>query len=404
MSKRVILITRRFPYFKTEAFLEAEISFLADEFDEVLVIPSEIGSEIRKVPSNVIVDNNFSLHFQNKKKRAILACFSSYFWKTLFRYRKNIEGKNDIIRILQFVSSVLCYKRYFKNFKFLPKDLVYSYWFAEATCAFVGIKEDQKKLFKIVSRAHRYDLYEGLASTPKFWPYRAWVLENIDCLFPISENGKKYLETKYGAKMNIELSKLGVFDRGLLTPNLSNKDSINLVSVSRIDPMKRVEFIAECIVHFAKANPNIDITWTHFGDGPKLVDIKNQIPQLPNLTPRLNGAVLNSEIYRFYEKTSISIFINLSSSEGIPVSIMEAQSFGIPVIATNVGGSGEIVSENTGVLLGANPTVNEVTNAIGKILELNLDRISIKSVWQSNFNAEINYKAFVKRLVEIDLS
>lgn len=41
----------------------------------------------------------------------------------------------------------------------------------------------------------------------------------------------------------------------------------------------------------------------------------------------------------------------MSDSEGIPVSIMEAMSFGIPVIARNVGGMSEIVNEENGLLL-----------------------------------------------------
>ena len=45
----------------------------------------------------------------------------------------------------------------------------------------------------------------------------------------------------------------------------------------------------------------------------------------------------------YYKNNIIDIFINLSASEGIPVSIMDAISFGIPCIATNVGGTGEIV-------------------------------------------------------------
>ena len=45
------------------------------------------------------------------------------------------------------------------------------------------------------------------------------------------------------------------------------------------------------------------------------------------------------------------LFVNMSLSEGIPVSIMEAISFGIPIIATNVGGNAEIVNDETGVLI-----------------------------------------------------
>ncbi len=404
MSNRIILITRRFPFFKTEAFLEAEINFLGDGFKNVLIVPSEIGSEVRTVPANVEIDKEFSFHFQNKKKRAMQTFFSNYFWKTIIRHRHKINGVGDILRIFQFVSSVICYEKYFGKFLFKTNDLIYTYWFAEATCAFMKIKNRTKVNFKIISRAHRYDLYEGLPSTPKFWPYRSLILKQIDRLFPISENGKKYIESRYDVKGKVELSKLGVFDRNQLAPDVEDSNTLYIVSVSRIDPMKRVEFIADCVMRLAKDNPDKEINWTHFGDGPNLHNIKKSISHLPNLNTFLNGAVPNTHIYKYYEEKPVTIFINLSSSEGIPVSIMEAQSFGIPVIATDVGGSGEIVTKETGLLLTSHPSEEEVVSAINQLLEANLDRASVKAVWQKNFNANTNYKAFVKRLREIQSS
>jgi len=43
--------------------------------------------------------------------------------------------------------------------------------------------------------------------------------------------------------------------------------------------------------------------------------------------------------------------MNLSETEGIPVSIMEAQSAGVPILATNLGGTSEIVNNENGFLV-----------------------------------------------------
>jgi len=48
----------------------------------------------------------------------------------------------------------------------------------------------------------------------------------------------------------------------------------------------------------------------------------------------------HNDVLNYYASNPVDVFINTSSSEGLPVSIMEAMSFGIPVIATNVGGTG----------------------------------------------------------------
>ncbi|NJK95527.1 MAG: glycosyltransferase [Bacteroidales bacterium] len=50
------------------------------------------------------------------------------------------------------------------------------------------------------------------------------------------------------------------------------------------------------------------------------------------------------------------MFLNTSLSEGVPVSVMEALSFGLPVIATDVGGTGELINDEVGMLI--NPEIS----------------------------------------------
>ena len=65
------------------------------------------------------------------------------------------------------------------------------------------------------------------------------------------------------------------------------------------------------------------------------------------------GQIDHDDVLDWFEENPADVIINVSSSEGLPVSIMEAFSYGIPVIATAVGGMPEIVSEDCGVLLDA---------------------------------------------------
>lgn len=53
----------------------------------------------------------------------------------------------------------------------------------------------------------------------------------------------------------------------------------------------------------------------------------------------------NQQVYDYYKSNKVDVFVNVSYSEGLPVSLMEASSFGIPVIATDVGGSAEIIDK-----------------------------------------------------------
>lgn len=399
MEKKITLITRRFPYFKTEAFLESEIIVLSEYFDKVIIYPTEISNEMRKLPANVEVVNDFSYKFQNKPKRALKTFFSRELWKAFNTHKSKISNINDCLMLYKFMTSVVVSNSFFKKkINELEGGIVYSYWLNAIPYALTKVNESES--FKIISRAHRYDIYENLPSTFKFWPYRDETLKNISKVYSISEDGKKYLEDNYNIYNKVEISKLGVHDRHVLAKRSNEKTDVSIVSVSRIEPMKRVDFILNSIKEYALENKDKNITWVHFGDGTMMNTVKINLEKenVANLKVILKGYVKNVEIYEYYKEFPVDLFMNLSSSEGIPVSIMEAQSFGIPTIATNVGGSGEIVTKKTGVLLSENPTKQEVKTAMERLLSKSISSSTIKDEWMKNFNADINYRDFAKRI------
>ncbi|MBD8490897.1 glycosyltransferase [Echinicola sp. CAU 1574] len=401
-NKELILLTKRFPFFKTEAFLESEIDILAEHFDTIRIFPYEIGNYCRQVPENVVVDTTFSRVYQRKKSRAIQTLVSREFRKAVADHFSHLKGPKDLNMLLKFVSNARAYYCFFEQqLEVINKEaLIYTYWFNEATYALLNLKLQYGLAVNIISRAHRFDIYEQLTTTRSFWPYRRFCLENIDRLYSISEDGKHYLEKRYKVQKEIEIARLGVHDRQKMARR-SSLGIIQIVSVSRIAPMKRVDFIRQAVLQYAFEHPNNKIVWTHFGDGPGMEEL-NQTSDIPeNLVMDFKGHVKNDEVYGFYEQHSVDLFINLSSSEGIPVSIMEAISFGIPIVVTKVGGTGEIVSEVNGKLLSANPTLEEVVKAFSDVIKRKLQAEEIRRFFNSHYNANTNYQAFAKSLAGI---
>ena len=106
----------------------------------------------------------------------------------------------------------------------------------------------------------------------------------------------------------------------------------------------------------------------------------------------------------YYKNESINLFVNTSSSEGLPVSIMEACSFGIPIIATDVGGTSEIVIENkTGMLLDVDFKPEVLSEKIKKMAMMSREeqisyRKRCREFWQEHFFGENNFKKFTNNI------
>ena len=107
------------------------------------------------------------------------------------------------------------------------------------------------------------------------------------------------------------------------------------------------------------------------------------------------GFVPNKEVELYYASNHVDLFINLSTIEGLPISIMEAISYGIPTIATDVGGTKEIVSKEVGMLLPQNISPKLVLESIQNFYlkpedERQQMRLSAYNYWKDNFNARNN--------------
>jgi glycosyltransferase involved in cell wall biosynthesis len=230
----------------------------------------------------------------------------------------------------------------------------------------------------------------------------------LDALFLASHAGKNYFLTHYPEfSSRYQTSHLGVPDPGCVS-RASDDNVFRIVSCSNVVPIKRLNLLLNGIALAARLRPDQKFEWIHFGGGKGLQALEKGIyrnfPQ--NVTGRLLGYLPNEEIMRYYKDNPVDVFVNVSKSEGgSPVSIQEAISCGIPVVAASVGGNPEIVSEKNGILLSPNPTPREIALALLQLwdnpqLTAKMRKES-RRIWQEEYNAERNFHAFAERLKAI---
>ncbi|NUU97733.1 glycosyltransferase [Marinitoga sp. 1138] len=397
----MFLFTIKFPYDKGEEFLENEIPIISKYFD-IIIVPYNKGKEIRRIPKNVKVDDFFA---EIKSKKNIL--FYGIM-KNRYIIKEFIDSKNIYFyKSIKYFGLEEIFKKWFEQYKNISSNIIfYSYWMTEAAYALGKLRRKLSQRNILISRAHRFDLYEYLYKG-NYLPLRKKILKNIDKVFCVSENGKNYLLKKYPQYTEkIEISRLGVMPQNK-TNEPSKDGNLRIVTCSYLKPVKRVHLVIDALSILSKKIKK-NIIWTHIGDGPLEEELKSRAQKLDsaNIFYKFSGRMENKDVQKYYRENPIDLFLNVSESEGLPVSIMEALSFGIPVMATAVGGTPELVDDKVGKLLPADLTPDILAESIKEFINLSDEEIELKRKnalkrWNEKVNAIKNYEDFSKRILEL---
>ncbi len=413
----LILFTGSYPYNKAaeDTFLNPEIEHLLSNFDNVIIIPGSLEGGKQNISNKIEVEERYAKEMNRKYKfkksfTLFLALKSTVFYKEILYKPEILYNPRMLLRLIAFVAHAEKTQKwlttYIKNKNFnLRKTIFYTYWLDSVTTGIGLVKKNYQNL-RLISRAHGYDLYEERAMPP-YIPCRLETLKMLDKLFMDSENGKNYIAKKYPVfNSKYQTSRLGIKEPDFIS-EFSKDGVFRIVSCSFIVPVKRIDLLLNGIVESAKSNMERKFEWHHIGEGPLKPQIEELAKQImpKNVKYCFLGRIPEGKVMSFYKENPVDVFINVSSSEGTPVSIMEAQSCGIPAIATSVGGNPEIVSDKVGILLNEYPPPKEIGDAISIFLEnpetIKQKRKASKANWQENYNADKNFALFADELIKL---
>jgi len=292
-----------------------------------------------------------------------------------------------------------------KNIEKYEMTILYSYWLATSAYGLSLLKKKGYK-FKAISRAHGYDAFLDRG----YLPFRREIYNYLDEIYFISNNAKIQFEETLSPhtpnkKAKLCTSYLGTEnENNISNPYKDNIDTFQIVSCSNIYPLKRIDIIVDALTMLDK----IKVHWIHFGDGPLKNEIEDKASlqlRSENITYDFRGRVSNEQIKEHYKTKQVDIFINTSNYEGIPVSIMEAMSHGIPAIARDTGGINEIIiDEFNGFLLPTEADQNDLKEMLINFFNLSAEkkrilRLNSQKFWQEHFCSRVNYRNFLDSIL-----
>lgn len=131
----------------------------------------------------------------------------------------------------------------------------------------------------------------------------------------------------------------------------------------------------KCYIKTAKniVKERKDITFLAIGDGPTFEEHKKMISNAESENIRLLGR--RNDVDEILQICDCTVLTS-NHGEGISNSIMESMAFGVPVIATNSGGTPEIIKDKENGLLLYENNVNELSDKIEIIIDDNRKRRS----------------------------
>lgn len=144
-----------------------------------------------------------------------------------------------------------------------------------------------------------------------------------------------------------------------------SKDAFVIGSVGRIAEIKNQELLCVAFVRLVNTNPQFALRGklAIIGNGPLLEELRAYMAKYaPSGSFWLPGS--RDDIPDFFR--NISLFALPSHAEGISNSILEAMASGIPTIAGNVGGNGELIVDDINGYLIAPQTVESYCHAINR--------------------------------------
>lgn len=402
----ISFLYENYPYGAAEAFVEYEMQELAKNHNTKYNLYSfckDTSGTERFIPENVTVIKAGEKVPFNAFVSAFFAMFSAESLKEVLSVlkEKHSEGfLRCIWRIYHYqVDAISFISLYKKAHKKGEGDVLASYWLNQYAFALVKLKRKFPEI-KIISRGHGYDVYKERC----YLPFRKAILSGLDKIYLINKSAKQYFRDNYGEWL--DMSKVEIEHLGVSLPekvaDIDDTDVFRIVTCSSVIPLKRLDLMIDALSLIKDKK----IEWVHFGGGPLLESTKDYAKQKlgdSSVSFVFMGQKRISEIQDYYAKTSINLFVNSSDTEGTPVSVMEAMSYGIPAIARNVGGNSEAVDDNCGKLIPSEASADALKLAIEEFYNMDNElyiakRHSAREKIEREFNAKITYKEYIEKI------
>lgn len=235
-------------------------------------------------------------------------------------------------------------------------DIVHCHTPIAAACTRLACKGLRKSGVKVIYTAHGFHFYTGapLKNWLLYYPVEWLCAHWTDVLITINkedyERAKKHMHARrvvYVPGVGIDTKRFmdATVDRATMRREIGvPEDAVLLMSVGELIARKNHEVAMKALAKIADKN----IHYAIVGIGP-LRDELQTLAESLGVGEQVHFLGYRRDIPELYKAADICVFP--SHQEGLPVAVMEAMACGLPIIASDIRGSHELLSSSGNVLI-----------------------------------------------------
>ncbi len=143
------------------------------------------------------------------------------------------------------------------------------------------------------------------------------------------------------------------------------KNDFIIGTVGRLVKIKRQDLLIKSFAQACNQIPNNNLKLCIIGDGPKYNDLLKLVKKV-NIENKVVFTGQQIDVYKYYKL--FDCFALSSSSEGLSIALLEALSFGLPIITTSNIKTHDVIKNNiNGFIVTPSNNINNLTKSILKL-------------------------------------
>lgn len=283
-------------------------------------------------------------------------------------------------------------------------DIVHCHTPIGAACTRIAcMKLRSSGKLKVFYTAHGFHFYKGapIKNWLIFYPIERMCSRMTDVLITINredyEFARKHMKSgkiEYLPGVGVDVDVFKNINVNIKEKKLEigvPEDATIMLSVGELNDNKNHKMVIEAL----KRIGDDSIHYVIAGEG----DNKNKLMSLAEnlgLKDRVHLLGFRSDVKELYKIADV--LIHPSFREGLPVSVMEALASGLKVVASNIRGNADLISEDNGVLFNKE-SLTDLVKSIEQALQMDKEKVSLRDDF-SKKNVTARIKELYKNILE----